>query len=308
MKLVRSIAFSLSLAGSAAAIVACGGSVEHSPQTSASAATKAPIGTNTHGLVKVVGDALGEVPLRPEQRTEIEKLAQDAEARHVPIAEKRKTVALAFADQVEKGAIDRTALQPSIDAMTADMEKAQAGDRAAIGRLHAILDPEQRGAFVDALERAFKAKHGEHGAHGGKHGGFAKMKALADDLKLTDAQKTQIHDIMRDSFKEGMKAHRHPSGATGGDEGGPSWHVRRGGEHGEAREHHGKHGLEAFREDKLDLDKTVPTRDTKAMTAFGANHATSVAEKVLPILTPEQRKIAAEKLRAAAASGEGPFF
>jgi hypothetical protein len=32
-----------------------------------------------------------------------------------------------------------------------------------------------------------------------------------------------------------------------------------------------------------------------------------LAEKVLPILTPEQRKIAADKLRAMSANGETPF-
>ena len=29
----------------------------------------------THGVVKLIGDALGEVALRPDQRTELEKLA-----------------------------------------------------------------------------------------------------------------------------------------------------------------------------------------------------------------------------------------
>ena len=115
MKLVRSLFLSLTVLGGASFVVACGGSVEHSPQTSAAAATKAPIGTNTHGFVKVVGDALGEVALRPEQRTEIEKLAQDAEARHAPMFEGRKELMLAFADQIERGTIDKAALQPKID-------------------------------------------------------------------------------------------------------------------------------------------------------------------------------------------------
>lgn len=296
MKLVRSIAFSLSVASMSVFAVACGGTVEHSPQTSASAATKAPIGTNTHGLVKVVGDALGEVPLRPEQRAEIEKLASEAEARHAPLADARKELMLAFADQVEKGAIDKTALQPKIDKATADFDKARADDRAALVKLHGILDSEQRNAFVDALEKQMKAKRGEHHAH--MKGGFGKLKQLAEDLKLTDDQKSQIKDAMRDAHKEGKEAWKqHARGEHGPDHSG--W---------KGRGHGGKKPLEAFREDKLDLDKVAPPHDVKAMARFGTDRMSNIAEKVLPILTPEQRKIAADKLRSMAASGDATLL
>jgi len=44
----------------------------------------------------------------------------------------------------------------------------------------------------------------------------------------------------------------------------------------------------------------------KKMAAFGTEKMTTVAEKLLPILTPEQRKIAADKLRAHATT-DAPF-
>ena len=298
MKLVRSIALSLSVASMSVFAVACGGSVEHSPQTSASAATKAPIGTNTHGVVKLVGDALGEVPLRPEQRTEIEKLAAEAEARHAPMADGRKELMLAFADQVEKGSIDRAALQPKIDKVTSDFEKIRADDRAALAKLHGLLDAEQRNAFVDALETQMKARRGEHRAHA--MGGFGKLKQLADDLKLSDEQKSQIKDVMREAHKEGKEAWKQHARARGGE---------RGPGHAEWKGHRGgKKALQAFREDKLDLDKLAPPRDVKAVGRFANVQVTSTAEKVLPILTPEQRKIAADKLRAMAASGDASLL
>ncbi len=300
MKLVRSIAFSLSVASISAFAVACGGSVEHSPQTSAAASTKAPIAANGHGVVKLVGEALGEVSLRPDQRAEIEKLASDAEARHAPIADARKEVMLAFADQVEKGAIDKTALQPKIDKAAADFEKVRAEDRAAIAKLHGLLDSEQRNAFVDALEKQMKAKRGEHHGEHGK-AGFGKLKQLADDLKLTDEQKSQIKDVMRDAHKEGKEAWKqHARGERGPKhaEGMPE----RGHGHG------GKRSLEAFREDKLDLDKLAPGHDGKAMARFGADRMASFAEKIVPILTPEQRKIAADKLRTMAARGDSALL
>jgi len=291
MKLVRSIALSIAVATAASvSVIACGGTVEQ-PQT-ATGMTKAPIGTNTHGFVKMVGEALGDVPLRAEQRVEIEKLAQAAEARHAPTAQGRKDLMAAIADQVEKGAIDRTALQPKIDKVVADIDSVRTEDRAAIVKLHDMLDPDQRNTFVDALETRMKAKHGEHSPLKG----FAKMHQLAEDLKLTDAQKSQIKDVLKDMHKH------HADG-----EHGKPW------AHGEAnkREHHGHHGkqaFEAFRGDKLDLEKASPPVDLKEKATKGTTHFVGIAEKILPILTPEQRKIAADKLRGFAESGDNPLM
>lgn len=298
MKLVRSITLSLAVASvSAFSVVACGGTVEHAPQTSASAATKAPVGTNTHGLVKLVSEALGEVALRPDQRTEIEKLAQDAESRHAPMLNGRKELMLLVADQLEAGAIDMAALQPKIDRVIGDLEKAQADDRAAIAKLHGILDGEQRNAFVDALEKQLKAKRGEHGK------GFFKAKQLADDLKLTEDQRSKIHEVMRESFKEAMKHHGRAAHEDGEKDGAPWHHGEKG--HGH---HGGKKAMEAFREDKLDLAKAAPPHDIKAMATFGTDRAKTVAEKILPLLTAEQRKLAADKVRAMAASGDASLL
>ncbi|MBX3223168.1 MAG: Spy/CpxP family protein refolding chaperone [Labilithrix sp.] len=311
MKLARSIVFSLSVVGVSAFAVACGGTVE-SPQTSASAATKAPIGTNTHGMVKVVGDALGEVPLRADQRAEIEKLASEAEARHAPMADARKELMAAFADQVEKGAIDKAALQPKLDKVTADFEKIRADDRAALTKLHGLLDAEQRNAFVDALEKQMKGKRGEHGEH--MKGGFGKLKQLADDLKLTDDQKTQIRDAMRAAHEEGRDAKDGPGDREGwkhrarGEHGPSHSEWKRGGPHHRGGPHAGKRPLEAFRADTLDLDKVAPPHDAKAMARFGADRMSGLAEKLLPILTPEQRKIAADKIRSMAASGDATLL
>jgi Spy/CpxP family protein refolding chaperone len=312
MKLARSIALSLSVACLSLGAVACGGTVEQ-PQTTASAATKAPVGTNTHGVVKLVGEALGEVPLRPDQRAELEKLAQEAEARHALLAERRKELMLAIADQVEKGAIDRAALEPTIDRLTADLEKARTEDRAAITRLHAILDKDQRNAFVDALEGQMEAK-GEAFAHAhGKHGkkgfaGFAKMKQLADELKLTEEQRSQIREAMKASFKERFE---HSDQMV---KDGPKRHAKHfrgeGARAGRGAKHHrfGKHALEAFREDEFDIEAVAPPVRGKVMAAAGTERMTAMAEKILPILTAEQRKIAADKLRSTAQSGDSPSF
>src|SRR5690606_35598027 len=108
MKLSRNVALAFALVLAPAA-VACGGTVEQ-PQTTASAATKAPVGANTHGFVKVIGEALGEVPLRADQRSELEQLATEADARHASLAQGRKELMAAIAEQLEAGAVDRAAL------------------------------------------------------------------------------------------------------------------------------------------------------------------------------------------------------
>ncbi len=280
MKSLRTIAFAVALGAGALSLGACSGTVEQPPQTSA-AVTKAPIGTSTHGVVKIVGEALGEVPLRAEQRTELEKLAQAAEQRHMATAEGRKDLALAIADQIEKGTIDRTALQPKIDRVVTDFEKLRPEDKAALARVHAVLDKDQRNAFVDALESGFKAKHHDHKA------GFAKMKALADELKLTDEQKAKIFEVM----KEARKQH----GEIQGEQ-----HFR--GPHAKGMQP-GRHALEKFREDQFDADALMPAA-TREKIAAGETHILGAAEKILPILTPEQRKIAADKIRSMAAASE----
>lgn len=274
MKLVRSVMFSLSLGGAAAlGAVACGGTVA----AQAPGTTKAPLAVATHGPVKVVSDALGDVPLRPEQRTEVEKLAADAEARHAPLDAGKKELMLAFADQVERGTLDRGALQPKVDALGATWEKAQADDRAAFARLHDVLDADQRDAFVDALEDRF------HGKRAGMKEGFARMKQLEEKLKLTSEQKDRI----KDAVKEAHRAGKHEKG--------PHEHMKQ-----------AKKALDSFRDDRFDAN-AFPTA-SRDMARSGADRVAAFAEKILPILTPEQRTIAAGEIRTLAGSGADGLF
>ena len=285
-----------------ASVVACGGSVE-APQTAGT--SKAPVGSNTHGFVKVAGEALGEVPLKNEQRTELEKIATEADQRHASMAEGRKELANAIADQIEKGTLDKAALQPKIDRVVADMEKVRPADQAAIARVHALLDADQRNTFVDALE---KKLHEAREHHKGGHGGFGHMMKLADELKLTEAQRDQIKTVLMEARKE----HKEDGGDHAGGEHRRGPHHRDGAKahHFGGRGEHGKgpHGLEAFRSDKFDATAAGPHGDVKEHAARGTTRMLGLAEKILPILTPEQRKIAADKLRAMSANGETPFM
>lgn len=282
-----------------ASVVACGGSVE-APQTAGT--TKAPVGSNTHGFVKVAGEALGEVPLKNEQRTELEKIAADADQRHASMADGRKELANAIADQIEKGTIDRAALQPKIDRVVADFEKVRPADHAAIARVHAILDAEQRNAFVDALEKKLHEAR-EHHEGKGPHGGFGHMMKMADELKLTEAQRDQIKTVLMEARKEHKADGEHAEHGERGRHHRDGAKAHRGGPHGK-----GPHGLEAFRSDTFDANAAGPQGDMKERAAQGTTRVVGIAEKILPILTPEQRKIAADKLRTMSANGETPFM
>lgn len=282
MKLTRAFVLSAFVLG-ATAVTACGGSVEQQPQTTASAVSRAPVGQNTHGAVKMVGDALGEVSLRADQRTALEQLATDAEARHAPTVANRTDLMNTFAAMVESGNVDAAALQAKVDLVTADLEKIRTDDRAAFVKVHDLLDKDQRNEFADALEKHFKAKHGDWKE------GHAKLKQLGAELNLSDDQKDKIKDIMKDAFKDARKDAKH---------------------HGFKGGHHGNPGQvsDAFREDKLDLDKAMPPIDLKAAGTIATQHLATTAQKILPLLTPEQRKIAADKIRTMAAQGDASLI
>jgi Spy/CpxP family protein refolding chaperone len=265
--------------------IGCSGGVEHNPQTTADARSKAPIGATTHGVVKLVGEALGEVPLRADQRTALERLAVDVDAAHAKTEAGRRELMVALADQIEAGRLDRAALQPKLDRVSAEWTSVRKTDADALDRLHAILDGEQRDAFVTALKGRMKARHGEHGEHGDDRvQRFGGMHQLMGELNLTDEQRTRIQDALRDMRR-----------AKEGEEPGNPPHKRGAGRH---KRGHGGGGFEAFRSDDFEASHMLARGDHARGMMSG--RFLGVAETILPILTPAQRKIVADKLRAGA--------
>ena len=243
---------------------------------SASGTSRAPVGQSTHGVVKLAGEALGDVDLRPDQRVEIEKLAVDAEARHAQLRKDLRGVMLDIADQIEKGTVDKASLRPKIDVAMAKIDKVRPDDQLAMVKLHDVLDDAQRGQFVDAFrERGKEKMHAHHQGH--------PLMTLAHDLNLSSEQRDKIRDAVRDGMQE---AREH--GARG--------------EHGRGARHNGRgqagHDmLEAFKQPTFD-PKTLAPQGSLAERAKGKEEAAfEVAEKILPILSAEQRKTLADKIR-----------
>jgi Spy/CpxP family protein refolding chaperone len=240
--------------------------------TQTGAVRTAPVAPQVMGHARAVADALSQVPLRDDQRAEVEKMAADSEQRHLAVSAAHTQVATALAGQIESGTIDRAALQPAIDAAEAAASAARPLDHAAMEHLHALLTPEQRGQFVDAMEAA----HGKHtmGSH------KARMEEWANDLKLTDDQRAQIAAILKSQHS----AH-----------------------HEDFKAMHGAHGpgggfMESFRGETLAPPPAPADAELHAHANEHADHLVAVITQVLPLLTPEQRSLAAAKIRAHADS------
>lgn len=270
LRSLRSTAIALVLAASVVPLAACSGASSTSePAATASAATTTgPLSVSVHGPAKRVADALATVPLRADQRATLEQMAKDADARMEPARKARADLMLAIADQVQAGTIDKTALQPKIDAVAAAHQAVQPQNRAAFEKLHDLLTPEQRVAFVNAME----SHEGDH-VHG--QGPRGHMQKWVTELNLTQDQQDQI--------KAKFQARWQQSAAEG--------HPMMGKGH-EMHEHF-KAVLEAFKGDKF----SMPAQDHTEMAHGFAGHMLGMIETALPILTPEQRTIAATKIR-----------
>src|SRR5262249_42401396 len=146
--------------------------------------------------------ALAKVSLRPEQKTEIDKLVAEAAVRHENVAKARNALKNAVATQLESGTYNRSALTTEVAALEAALTQTAPADRPGLGRRHAILDSAQRNQLVDAFKEMW---HGHRGmkSDGPKHGGFGFMKARewARDLALSDEQIDTIRGAMREKFQ-----------------------------------------------------------------------------------------------------------
>jgi hypothetical protein len=279
------------------ATAACSGAQTTSEPTATAAqgTSVAPLNVTVHGRAKAIAEALGQVPLRADQRATIEQMAKDAETRHQPDRAAREALLTAIADQVQAGTIDRTALQPKIDALTAAHEAARPADRAAFEKLHDLLTSDQRVAFVTAMQNQFGSHEGR-----GREGMRGRMQKWATDIGLSQDQQDQIRQKLQAQW------HAHMAGAVvGTDEqktealhdGQMAFHAH------QAHEHMTKM-LEAFKGDTFSMDAVAPIAQDRPMAKEFAGHMLNMVEAALPVLTADQRALVATKLRARAANLE----
>jgi hypothetical protein len=220
-----------------------------------------------HGGAKLIEKALDEVHLRADQKAAVEAMKAQAKDRHAAVKGAKGELATAVAEQIEKGELDRCALAPKIDALASAVAQAHPGDRADFERLHSILDPQQRTAFVDALQRQWDSVKAMHQP-------AALADKLTEKLNLSSDQKESLEKIL-----SGLQEIR------------------------EAEPSHAAHRqrwtkiLDAFKGEHFALDQVAPMGDMATHTRKRVEARLWAGEAILPVLNADQRKALADKLR-----------
>jgi len=169
--------------------------------------------------------------------------------------------------QIEAGRIDRAALEPKLTEFATAWGTTRSGDAAAVERLHAILDADQRADLVEALRNSREE---------GRRGKGERLLMLADELSLTSDQMLKIREVLVQRRAE-RKRDKNKDGAGRGK-----------------RRFEGM--LDAFETEEFSLDQVPAADELRDKAMRRAERMLGTIEAVLPILTAEQRKLAAAKL------------
>jgi Spy/CpxP family protein refolding chaperone len=222
----------------------------------------------------LIGAALKLDSLTPQQRSQVEALAQQRKGASMPVRQADAQVLTVLAKQVEQASIDPQGLASTLNAEQSAAAQQSAVERGTLEQLHALLTPAQRNQLVDSIEAArppsswscIACVRADGEAH---RGGGERAK-----LGLTADQKAQI----RANLKAEWQASR-ANGAT----------PQRGAH---------KQALESFRGDSFDASSLVHVESR-------GEHAEKLAQAMVPVLTPAQRATLASQLRARAAHESG---
>lgn len=146
-----------------------------------------------------VAKALKQLQLRPEQQRAIEQLKMEARQRYQPVMAEKSSLMRAVASQIQRGKIDRCALDSEIKSLASQMARAHVGDRKALQQLHEILDPQQRAQFVTALSQLVPDRKAAHAR---------MLDKLSKELQLSPEQRTSVERIFKalDDLAEAKKA------------------------------------------------------------------------------------------------------
>jgi hypothetical protein len=214
-----------------------------------------------HDIVRMIGDALAEVRLRPDQVTAVNKLHDQVLPLQDHADAMRSTLLLLLADQVSAGHVDDEALEPTLEATAVARETLIKGIRASLEQLHLILDDDQREDFADALESRMHEAVVAHSLD-------KKLDALSSELSLDDVQKREVKAAL-DQVATMFRAAR--------------------------REMH--QILEAFRGADFVLERILPERDILPKTRAHVEMLVETAESITDVLDTAQRAKYADHIR-----------
>lgn len=250
--------------GAPAEEAACPMSHEDVAEESASSTSNTSEGSReAFGPVAMVAHALSKVCLDDQQRAAIEQLGEDVVAKDKEVRSARKELRSALVHQLEQGKIDEDDLADEVDELVRAREEASPVLRKALEDLHGILEPEQRTAFVGALESRMKE------VADASAGWF---DSFSTDLELSDEQKQQIGDVLARAKPE-LDEERERAKAV----------------------------FDEFEKDDFSVEKIVPLAEVGERTRQRAEGMIAIAKELVDILTPEQRVLLAQKIEGVTA-------
>src|SRR5262249_24923953 len=141
---------------------------------------------------------LSKICLSDEQRAALEPMGKELNDKERGVADAHHALVTALAEQVKSGHVDERALAKEVDAVVKAREDASPVLRKDIDCLHGILDPGQRAALVDNIQKDMKDA---------ADASDKWSEAFAKDLNLTDDQKSKIHGEL-DKAKPQIDAER----------------------------------------------------------------------------------------------------
>jgi Spy/CpxP family protein refolding chaperone len=229
------------------------------------------------GFLTLVLASTQDLDLRPDQRSQIDKIRADLLAKMEPAHTAGKELAGVLADGVAAGKIDRAKVDASIAKLVSQVQGLHEATIGSLDQLHAALDAAQRAAFVAALQSHWERwadAHGRDESDDRQHrAGY--LLALVRQLGLTKEQAETI----RTNFREQMKAR-------------PQDHL-----HKEVKDHLRTFST-AFKADTFSAKALGQGKAANAhMASWGAMRRARFLEAAAPVLSPEQRAKLSQMIR-----------
>ncbi len=261
----------LPMLGLAAALVACSPVPEE--ETGSSTGT---LGERAAHLVKLQ-KLMNKLGLRADQRATLETMAKDLESKLAPARKLRGEVIAEVVRELRAGKVERAKLEALLKKAEALHATLRPTVLLALNNVHRTLDATQRGKLVDLMDRPRGRGHG-HGH------GFRALREVAKKLKLSDDQLDRIQAAVKE--------------AGGGMGERLSLMVKL---HDQVED-----AKQAFKGDRFNAPDLEILKAVPGLVRTRVERAIRAAEKILPILSAEQRAAAA-KLIEEHASKRGPL-
>jgi len=228
----------------------------------------------SHELTRLLDDAISVLRLEPNQASSFEDLEKRLRVDDVVARQAKQAVLLALADQLEAGRVELAPLQRVLTTYMAARKQLSGTFRAALEQIYTTLDPAQRKRFAESFAQQFQAEVQ-------KQLSPEWIDAFATTLKLTDEQKKQLAEMIRNREKSFVGELDRLGRALG-----------------------------SFPSDATAFATSFPQSLDPLFALESALRMVQSTSKISAILTPEQRALAADLLRQRACDpgAEGPAY